>query len=280
MIRSARYDVDNRMRYSYVQPDGETYDISELLEQEWRESHNVSPAAQSDLLEGVLVKNKDGLGATKLERVLNKIKNGKVNAQQSDSISTTEEFVRSTSPSAYSIDESSSGTARTPTPLAAVQRTTSPMSTLPRAISPASTVRPRTTTPTVSSKPISDANRRQPSIASVMSDQSGYATPTGRTSTPPLSPREVQMASPRRQLVVPKDDFGIPQMMSIIELRGSAPKKPQRPVHPVDELLFGTKMDVESLHPQIQQIYAGSFQQLIDMDKALNDFLEGSVKSF
>jgi hypothetical protein len=55
-------------------------------------------------------------------------------------------------------------------------------------------------------------------------------------------------------------------MMAIIEITGSAPKAPRTPRHPVDELL-GEPLDVTSLHPEIQEMYVGAFQQLGDMDK-------------
>ena len=56
MLRSSRYEVDDRMRYSYVEPDGETYDISDIVEAEWR-----GDTASGDLLHGVLTRGKDGL---------------------------------------------------------------------------------------------------------------------------------------------------------------------------------------------------------------------------
>ena len=73
MLRSQRYNTDSRMRYSYVLPDGETYDISDIVEKEWRgemsPGHKHSTSGD-DLLHGVL--GKDGLGS-KLERVLSQI---------------------------------------------------------------------------------------------------------------------------------------------------------------------------------------------------------------
>ncbi|KAG6805382.1 hypothetical protein H0H87_004448, partial [Tephrocybe sp. NHM501043] len=70
MLRSSRYDVNDRMRYSYVEPDGETYDISDIVEEELRE--NSFATNRSDLLESVLGR-KDLVGE-KLNRVLSKIK--------------------------------------------------------------------------------------------------------------------------------------------------------------------------------------------------------------
>lgn len=66
--RANQRAIDDRMRYSYVFPDGATYDISDIVEEEWREASN-----KSDLLEGVVGR---GGGNEKLDRVLNKIKKG------------------------------------------------------------------------------------------------------------------------------------------------------------------------------------------------------------
>ncbi len=71
MLRSSRYDADERMRYSYVEPGGETYDISDIIEEEWREVDN-----DNDLLRDVFIRNKDGIGE-RLDRFINKIRKGK-----------------------------------------------------------------------------------------------------------------------------------------------------------------------------------------------------------
>jgi len=67
MLRSSRYDADERMHYSYVEPDGETYDISGVIEEEWREVDN------DNLLRDIFIWNKDGIGET-LDRFINKVK--------------------------------------------------------------------------------------------------------------------------------------------------------------------------------------------------------------
>ena len=56
-------------------------------------------------------------------------------------------------------------------------------------------------------------------------------------------------------------------MMAIIEYKASKPKVTPRPLDPVDELLFGAPLDLESLHPQAREIYASGFKQLEEMDK-------------
>jgi hypothetical protein len=74
MLRSSRYDMDDRTRYSYVEG-GETYDISDIMEEEWDSS---ASAGQGDLLEGVLNRDRvrDGV-EEKLHRVLCKVRDGR-----------------------------------------------------------------------------------------------------------------------------------------------------------------------------------------------------------
>jgi hypothetical protein len=71
----------------------------------------------------------------------------------------------------------------------------------------------------------------------------------------------------RKVPILPKEDFGISHMMAIIEYKGTLPKTPLPRLHPVDELLYGRKFDLESLHTDVRGIYAESFKRLEDMDK-------------
>ncbi|KDR68369.1 hypothetical protein GALMADRAFT_215814 [Galerina marginata CBS 339.88] len=67
MFRSSRYETEGRIRYSYVKPDGETFDISDIIEEEWRVKDK-----ENDVLEGVLDTNRDEI-EEKLNRVLNRL---------------------------------------------------------------------------------------------------------------------------------------------------------------------------------------------------------------
>ncbi len=56
-------------------------------------------------------------------------------------------------------------------------------------------------------------------------------------------------------------------MMAVIETRGMLRKRSQLPpLDAVDELLFGREIDMNSLHPQIKEIYSDTFKQLAEMD--------------
>jgi len=119
--------------------------------------------------------------------------------------------------------------------------------------------------------PIGD--RRQPSIASVMSDLSGYATPATHLYSDE-SHRGTQTPKPQQKWpFIPKDDFGIANMLTLIEFKNAQPKSAPPPIHPVDEMLFGRPIDTQSLHPKIRDIYAPAFKQLEEMDKILDDYL-------
>lgn len=314
IIRSSRYDGMDRIRYSYVQ-DGESYDVSDIIEQELRETSRASsPLQKNDLLEGVFGRNKDRDGVNeKLDRVLAKIKDERLGAQyaavkanedQSDNPSSA----RSTgsSSSMYSVDDLTvRSEGRTPTPLAGpdMKRTLSPSplgdsesrSATPTLSSTAGPPRARSTSPSTQSHSHSHSqsqsqlhSHRQPSIASVMSDltsTSMYATPTAQLLSPtdtelglPVSARSdapykpaSQPASQTRLAVkrpyICPNDFGVGHMLAIIEIAGTVVKPPEPPLHPVEEMLFGKSIEVQTLHPEIREIYSGAFQQLDEMDK-------------
>ncbi|KAI0693483.1 hypothetical protein BC835DRAFT_1415887 [Cytidiella melzeri] len=298
MIRSSRYEVDDRMRYSYVEPDGETYDISDIVEAEWRSEAGPhkerSDIARDDLLHGVLSRGKDGLGA-KLDRVLSKIKHEKESGRptmsqtNSDATYYTMDSARSTSPSDYSTAEGGFSSSRAATPNANVMnaRSTTPTSTAQRAASPLSRLSSyRTASPGDSSrghastpsgslqKGVRPPHDRQQSLASVMSDSSMYRSNSPTMSLPGHSTAK-PMAEDKPRLVLPRDDFGFSQMLAVIELRAMVTTKPELPpLDPVDDLLFGRDIDVDSLHPQIRDIYASSFKELEQMDTALDNLLQ------
>ena len=281
LLRSARYDTDQRMRYSYVQG-GETYDISDIMEEEWDSS---TLTGQGDLLEGVLTRGgaRDGVDE-KLHRVLSKIKDGRTIQRAPPSPPAS----ASTVYSVYSNPEQNEGPprSRSATPLGASNGKADDV--LPRVPSPGSerTVTPevrrqRSTTPSSASQgratpqqlqqqlPLPFPHMRQASIASEATDTSGYRTAVG---SPAMSSPSLVRAPTRQQkpkLTLPKDDFGVSHMMAIIELAGLQDKPPPPPpVHPIDEMLFGPSMDVKELHPAIREVYEPTFKQLAEMDQA------------
>lgn len=308
IIRSSRYDVGDRIRYSYVL-DGESYDVSDIIEQELRETNgSSSPLHKNDLLEGVFGRNRDRDGVNeKLDRVLAKIKDERLGAQYATTKAAEDRSedppsANSTgsSSSMYSVDElAGRSEGRTPTPLAVpdVKRTRTPSplvdaesrSATPTMCSTAGAPRARSTTPSSHSHSHSHSqsqlhSHRQPSIASVLSDitsTSVYATPTTQLHSPAgaepdLSVRsdatlkpasQPQPRQPAKRPYICPDDFGVAQMLAIIEIAGTVIRPPEPPLHPVEEMLFGRSIEVQTLHPEIREIYSGAFQQLDEMDK-------------
>ena len=118
-----------------------------------------------------------------------------------------------------------------------------------------------------------------------LTSTSMYATPTAQLLSPtdtelglPVSARSdapykpaSQPASQTRLAVkrpyICPNDFGVGHMLAIIEIAGTVVKPPEPPLHPVEEMLFGKSIEVQTLHPEIREIYSGAFQQLDEMDK-------------
>ena len=285
MLRSSRYDSGDRMRYSYVEPDGETYDISDVVEEEWRDMNTTN---KHDLLEGVFIRNRDGI-SEKLDRFLLKIKKGKAKDKSSSPVSSADSHqlsFRSLSPSEYSTTNEAGLRSRSTTPGSGTLTSKIPSGNevaptpavyprpLPTAKGPSTDDRsPRSGAATPMSNTgstLASSNRRNPSI---FSDNSGRSTPVHSQSNPHRVEDRVKdvtpIATPRSQRwpVIPKDDFGHAPMIAIIEYKGLRPRQPIPPLDPVDELLFGAPLDLDSLHPQVRDIYASGFKQLEEMDK-------------
>ncbi|KAJ3729959.1 hypothetical protein DFJ43DRAFT_1082981 [Lentinula guzmanii] len=293
-LRSSRYDTDDRMRYSYVLPDGAAYDISDIVEEEWRDGANLNN--KRDLLEGVIGR---GVANEKLDRFLNKIKVGKGQGNLLVQKRVQSPALRADSVSSqYSYEDSITVDAH------AQARS--------RSTTPVSGARPGTTTPTNI-----PTNRRNPSVASVLSDGSGYmtanshgitspiererSTPTP-TSAPSSSHPLIPLTSPSPSAPIPpsqqqwktpppakrpppihtKEDFGVSHMLAVIECRAMQPKAAIKPggrydrdvaVDPVNDMLFGRPIDMDSLHPKIRDIYADSFKRMAEMDEMLDQYL-------
>lgn len=346
VLRSARFDSSDRMRYSYVEPDGESFDISDIVAEEWREHGRL------DVLAGVVAKNRSTVDSEKLDRVLHKIRNGKIKEREKErkvkaatghktsgssdmrsvvSIEsgtnsmaaqsmTAVDSLRSLSPSEYSdTDRPATPGSSGPQNKSTHARAGSVSSYLSDERTYGAGGRSGTATPTGNNTNISSsgattpmgkmspspAPRRNPSIASVVSE------PTSGKNTPPFSasplpnsfgrtqptPRQGQyqhnhhgsrsksQSQPARRHIIPKDGFGIENMMAVIECRAALMthqgqtasqtyiKTPLPPLDLADEILFGRPVDLESLHPRVRDIYAGGFKQLEEIDKACHAFI-------
>ncbi|KAF8743413.1 Ras association (RalGDS/AF-6) domain, partial [Rhizoctonia solani] len=218
-LRSTRARTDDRMRYSYVLPDGEAYDISEIVERELRGNQSpsgtrVASSEGGDLLEGVMETPRNVM-EEKLDRVLNKIRDDKSNGRLGINISAQAR-------------QSPSGTSR---------------SSHHRHGSDSS--------PRLGSSPHQD------------SDASHYYN--GRSPVTP--PTTVEARGPGRPVLL-RDNFGISELMAVIELSAALRKPAPRPgLSPIDELLFGPNLTIGEIHPSLRDIYEPTFREMQDVDR-------------
>lgn len=297
-LRSVRSGGDDRIRYSYIQPDGETYDISDIIEEEWSDDSRGrtrddpvdswdddddaavkavagarldvegKPAAKGeDLLGEVLAKPRDIIQKS-IDRVLTKI-NGKLSSSTSSAASQSARVGASESPSSqYSFNETA--TTRAVSPNSGQNQNTSNS----RSSTPITTSRAPSRT---QSGRAATAHKTQTSITSVMSDstamdRSRTGTPAANnpmvngTGTAPLALRSQPPPKPTKLKI--KDDFGLEQMIAIIELAASREKPPPpSPLSYEDEVLFGPTLSANDLHPRVRDIFEPALQSLEEMDR-------------
>ncbi|KAG8922690.1 hypothetical protein FRC01_013717 [Tulasnella sp. 417] len=291
VIRSARSGVDERMLYSYVQPDGETYDISDIIEEElWDvgqdrrsggsragrpsmdDEDEVSPisavrsgsrtgSTRGDLLEDVLVKPRDVV-EQRIDQVLAKIKDGR----------------RASSLASFATDTSRqhskpSEDRRSPTPRSG--------SATGRRQGEASGSRSETPVYQGRSSPQqmsrgAGTHSQQASIASVMSDY----TPDNSTGMKSSTTERTTPGTTTRPPIILKDDFGLSNMMAVIEANANAKKPPPTPpMSEVEELLFGSNLQLEDLHPAARDLFAPMFERMENVNKQLDLLLQQTFRA-
>jgi len=308
-LRSSRLMEANGevVRYSYIDGDGETYDISELLEEEWgkdgsKGSPNVPqapallpPGGSQDILRGVVQRaagQPDRL-EEKIQRVINKVKTGgSVRSSGSADEMTASHHSPQSQPGRSTPQPSGN---RVLSPLLEYRTTES----TPRASDSRSTSRQADYQVTAASvNRIISRHRQQPSIASIMSDLSvplgpeddtTSSTPlTASSSTHPTPPfsgavftRHVSSASPTpRTPVLYKDDFGIKTLMAIIEARAREYRKAPPAKIECDEvqrIFYGEKLDMETVHPDIRACFAPIQARLDAMDRDIDELLGATI---
>ncbi|KAF8185197.1 hypothetical protein BJ912DRAFT_1144388 [Pholiota molesta] len=176
VLRSSRYEVGDRMRYSYVEPDGETYDISDIIEQEWREMEGrrttargrVHPQQGRHRREARPRPAQDPQGQGQRARLRRHVEPGQPPPLRAVGVHLGVLCGRHGGRPPVS-----GRRGRCP------RRSTTPVAAAPSPHPPLS--RPGTTTPTAAARvtpmgPVPNT-RRNPSVASIMSDQSGRGTP-------------------------------------------------------------------------------------------------------
>ncbi|KAF8510364.1 hypothetical protein BU17DRAFT_55443 [Hysterangium stoloniferum] len=266
MLRSSLHETGDRMRYSYVQ-DGETYDISDIIEEEQR---GARAGSRQDWLEGVVARGHEGLGEN-LDRVLSRIKGSKQPSGKSSGLSSetiTVHSQRASDLSSYSAVDPEDMT--TPVESVAVP-TSSSRGETPHDARTASRAASATPTKERSGSKNDSLRDKQPSNSSLRSEDSSNEVTTPSTpATTATNPHNHNARAHPRPLVV-RNDFGVADMISIIELNAAASKRVPLTLPPpmdhVDEMLFGTRVNLEDLHPRVREMYGGTLKQLDDMDR-------------
>ncbi|KAG9017658.1 hypothetical protein FRB90_000354 [Tulasnella sp. 427] len=278
VIRSARSGVDERMLYSYVQPDGETYDISDIIEEElWDvgqdrrsggsragrpsidDDDDVSPTSvgragsrignRGDLLEDVLVKPRDVV-EQRIDQVLAKIKDNK----------------RASSLVSYGTDGG-----KQPSKSFEDRRSPTPRSGSATGRRPGEPSGSRSNTPSHQGRGSphqlsrdGGTHSQQASIASLMSDY----TPDNSTGMKSSTTERTTPGTANRPPIILKDDFGLSKMMAVIEANANSKKPPpQPPMTEVEELLFGSNLQLEDLHPAARDLFAPMFERMESVNK-------------
>lgn len=298
LLRSQRSGADDRMRYSYVDGTGEMYDISDIVEEEWRNvnGEGVSPNGRrnGDLLEGIVGRaasspsQQAGLGE-KLERVISKV-TGAARAQDYLDVDRDLEPPPSATASMHSVSSAYSNVDEEiiRKPAAAAARIMGSVANTGGSRSGTPTGRRSVASPTPGSRsatPTAPPPRSHLRNTSISSATSGTA-PTKSNMQPLHSPGKPTLSGPPSRAPsstghgssklskkgsmpqIPKDDFGVSTMLALLEVPNLLARKP--PLPPMDDaeaLLFGRELDIESLHPDIRKIYAPSFEKLAEMDR-------------
>ena len=109
---------------------------------------------------------------------------------------------------------------------------------------------------------------KQPSVGSVLSEDSSNETSTPSTPATTATNHHARSNTPRRGPLILKNDFGVSDMMAIIELGAAINKPPPPPpMDHVDEILFGSRLNLDELHPRVRDVFDETFKQLDDMDR-------------
>lgn len=243
-LRSARLTTNEAVRYSYIEPDGETYDITEIMGDEWSPQRETS-YSKGDFLEVAISKStKDPSLGEKIDRVLNKIK-GNPNLVSSGGRSVDSIYLDTVDPPPRPDRSPSRGGSRSSTP---VQSALQP--TVHRA--------------------------QQASVASSTSDLSLYDSAPPSTMGARNVPRDSIEEEPepeagKKQPIIVRNNLGISDLLAFIEasaaLKKPAVRDPPPPLSPVDAMLFGPQLNLNELHPLLRDLYKPLLERFDAMDR-------------
>ena len=244
-LRSARLATES-IRYSYIEPDGETYDITDIMDDNWSPQREDS-YGRGDLLEAAISKSsnirQDPSLGEKIDRVLNKIKgNPKLvssGGRNVESIYLDQDLI--VNPPARPERSPSRGGSRSSTP--------------------------------VQSAPQQGQRAQQASVSSSTSDIFSYDSApysTGARNIPQESIAEEPEIEKKKPIIV-RNNLGISDLLAFIEASVVAKKPvvkdPPPPLSPVDAMLFGPQLDLNELHPLVRDIYKPLVERFDAMDR-------------
>ena len=246
-LRSARLAIDEVVRYSYIEPDGETYDITDIMDDEWSPQRE-SPYGAADLLEAAISKStnvrQDPSLGEKIDRVLNKIKgNPKLvssGGRNVESIYLDKDVI--VNAPVRPERSSSRGGSRSNTP-----------------VQQGSQHGHRTQSTSVASS-TSDLSLHEPAPPSFIGTRSISQDPIAEEP-------EIEKKKP----IIVRNNLGISDLLAFIEasaaLKKPAVKDPPPPLSPVDAMLFGPQLDLNELHPLVRDIYKPLVERFDAMDR-------------
>jgi hypothetical protein len=245
-LRSARLATNESIRYSYIEPDGETYDITDIMDGEWSPQRENS-YGRGDLLEAAISKSsnvrQDPSLGEKIDRVLNKIKGNpqlvSSGGRNVESIYSDKDIIVNTRPRP---DRSPSyGGSRSSTPV----------------------------------QPGSQQGQRaqQASVTSSTSDIASYDSAPSSTGAR-IIPQEAIAEGPeleKKKPIIVRNNLGISDLLAFIEASAVAKKPvvkdPPPPLSPVDAMLFGPQLDLNELHPLVRDLYKPLVERFDAMDR-------------
>jgi len=259
-IRSARLATNNEsIRYSYIEPDGETYDITDIMDDEWSPQRENSYGS-GDLLEAAISKSsnvrQDPSLGEKIDRVLNKIKgNPKLvssGGRNVESIYSDKDLF--VNPPARPDRSPSRGGSRSGTP--------------------------------VQSAPQQGQRAQQTSVTSSTSEFSSYdsvPSSTGARDIAQESIAEEPEVEQKKKPIIVRNNLGISDLLAFIEASAAAKrpvvKDPPPPLSPVDAMLFGPQLDLNELHPLVRDLYKPLVERFDAMDRVSTFVLNPSAGS-
>lgn len=274
VVKSGRQG--SSIRYGFIPPSGESYDIRSLLEEEWRALGDNAEAypklgPNDDILDALCRKPSQVLRQT-LGRIMSRAQPSTLAVP---SRNLTDEDL---SPSVYS----DTGTPVVSPIRGEVEITPSRGAYAGQAVSANEIIRDVASTGSVQAGPDSmlppDATHTQhshrihPSISSIDSDISQYTSGSdtqGEVQIENTVRLEVQQAMDVNQ------DSGLSRMLATIELEADLSRPPPPPPVPmIDKYFLGIPLSLDTLHPAARDFFEPSFRRLDDAEKRLSSLLQ------